>query len=382
MTFRLPRPSVAEGGSCLKSSARLLGWLPILIPFTAGAAAATNSAPLSLWDTLVRGSVGAGYRANVLQTSVAPEDSAFFQSSAEVSVDRFADDGRLWSLFLLGEDTRYFDSPSVPNEQFLSGTARVILPLGESDRIGGLLQYLYQHQVLDVSETEAELRRVLVKGHSLAFRPDWRHAWNPEWSVTLEGLMNRQWYVGELDDYWEGGGRLSLTRSYGYRSELAVSYQVKRLIYDTRRQTDGAGLPVTGTSLCYWQHEAAAQWRHNWDAARHWQTRLKAGYLRSQDNGSGYFDYHRVLFATQARWQDRGWEVQANARFGWYFYDRQSMGNQLLERSYCTLDTRVERRLGKYALLYATAEKDWNAGNDPLDRFADWMFSSGVGVEF
>jgi hypothetical protein len=354
----------------------------IVLGSLAAARGNTNPPPTAIWDATARATVGGGYRANVLQTSVAPEDSAFFQSGAELSLDRLSQSGAWVSLFLLGEDTRYFDSPSVPSEQLLSGSARAILPLGDRDRLGGLLQYLYQHQVLDVSETETNLNRLLIKGHSLSLRPDWRHTLSADWSVQVEGLMNRQWYVGELDDYWEGGGRLTLARGYGHRSELSLSGQTKRLLYDTRRQTDASGAPLAGTSLLYWQHEAAAQWRHHWDESRHWQTRLRAGFMANRDNAAGYFDYDRVQFSATVRWQNRGWEANAAARLGWYLYGSQQVGGRLRERSYCTLDGRVERRLWKHGLLYAKVEKDWNNGNDPLERFEDWLIGGGVGIEF
>jgi hypothetical protein len=52
------------------------------------------------------------------------------------------------------------------------------------------------------------------------------------------------------------------------------------------------------------------------------------------------------------------------------------------ERSYATLDLRVERRLGKHWFVYASAEGDWNESNDPVDEYNDWMAGAGVGIEF
>ena len=57
-----------------------------------------------------------------MRSSVAPESSAFFNVSADASFIRFAESGAYLSFFVLGDDTQYFDAPSVNYEQFFSGT--------------------------------------------------------------------------------------------------------------------------------------------------------------------------------------------------------------------------------------------------------------------
>jgi len=346
------------------------------------AADATNRAPLAVWDVTVRASVGGGYRDNVLRTSVAPKGSALFTAAADASFIRLSESGSQLTFFLMGEDTRYLDSVGVEKEQFFMGRAQLGVPVGARGELGSDAQYLYQHQIIDVSETEANLRSILVEGHGVTFLPYWKHKLGDGWTVQLEGGMDRQFYMRELDDFWEGQGKLSLLRSYGRRSELSVSYQSKHRWYDSREQFDPGGVALTNTSLVYWQQEVATQWRHYWDAGRHWRTTTKASFMLNRDNGSGYFDYDRVLFSEQLRWRNHGWEARANARFGWYFYDTQRIEGEGRERSYCLLDLRVERQLGKHWFVYATAEHDWNWSNDPLDTYRVWMAGGGLGAEF
>ncbi|HKI68795.1 MAG TPA: hypothetical protein VKA67_04350, partial [Verrucomicrobiae bacterium] len=247
------------------------------LKLTASAAGnATNRSPAAVWDTIVRATVGGGYRDNVLGSSVALESSAFFISSADASFIRLSESGAWFSLFLLGEDVRFFDAPSVDKEQLFSGSAQFTRPVGEREEFGANLLYLYQNQVFDVSDTEASLRRLLVEGHSVGVRPHWEHTLVRGWSVRLEGIMLRQFYVSELDDFWEGGGKLSLIHSYGRRSELSLSYQSRHRFYDTRLQADSNGNSLTDTSLVYWQQDIGSEWRHYWDAGRHWRTRTRA----------------------------------------------------------------------------------------------------------
>ena len=366
----------------LPAAVQMVAWLLPLLCIAGVFGKETNPTPAAVWDTSVRATSGFGYRDNVLRSGLSTESSAFFNSSADASFLRLAESSAYFSFFVLGDDTRYFDAPSVNFEQFFSGDARAVTPVGTSEELGGQFNYLYQHQVLDVSETEGIQARMLVDGHSYALRTYWKHTLRPGWAVQLEAAGLRQLYGGDLSDYWEAAGRLSLIRSYGHRSELSIGYQSKHILYDSREEYDKAGVVIPGTSVVYWQNEAGAHWRHHWDKARHWRTTSKLSYMFNRDNGSGYFDYDRILFSQQLRWTNSGWELRANARCGWYFYPVQQIGNEDLERSYVAMDLRIERRLGKHWLLYAVAERDWNRSNDPVDEYNDWMASGGIGVEF
>lgn len=349
---------------------------------SAPAAAPSPSAPLALWDWTARATAGGGYRANVLRTSIAPESSSFVTASGELSALRLSETGSQATLLAMGEHTQYFAASSVHKEQWASASAQGAWPLGAADRLGGWLQYFYQNQVVDVSETEATLRRVLIEGHSFSLRPDWQHSLGPGWRLKFEAGMLRQFYRVTLDDFWEGSGRLSLVREYGRRSEWSVGFQSRHRLYDTRLQYDRQAQPLPGTHLVYWQPELSASWRHHWDAQRHWRTTTRFSVLFNRDNGSGYFDYNRLQWAQQVRWSQGGWDATAQARLGWYGYPVQRLAGERRYRWYCELDLRLERRLGKHALVYAAAGREWDFSNDPLDQYRDWVASAGAGVEF
>jgi len=342
----------------------------------------TNPPPLSVWDASARVTTGFGYRDNVLRSSVATENSAFFNVAADASLIRFAESGAYLTFFVLGDDTQYFDAPSVNYEQFFSGTIQSVTPVGAHNELGGQFNYLYQHQVLDVSETEAVLTRMLVDGHTYTLSPYWEYAFTTNWAMHLEASGLRQLYGGDLSDYWQAGARLSLVYSYGHRSEISLGYLSRNLLYDSREEYDQDGIAIPGTSLVYWQQEVGLQWRHYCDEARHWRLTTKFSYLFNQDNGSGYFDYDRLLFSEQLRWSNPLWEIRFGARLGWYYYPVQKIRSEQLERSYVMLDARVERRLGKHWLLYAAAEREWNMSNDPVEQYNVWMASGGVGLDF
>jgi len=349
---------------------------------SAQAAELTNRSPISLWDATVRLEVGGGYRDNVLQSHVAKESSALVSIAGDVSVMRLSETGSELVLLLLGEDIQYADAPSVDGERFAAASAQFSTPLGLREKVGANLDYLYQYQVLDVSETEAELTRVLVEAHSLGFRPNWEHTLTPGWVAQLELGAQRQLYGGDLDDFWESAGKLSLVHTYGRRSDVSVGFQSAHWIYDTREQTDAAGVAINNTSLVYWRPEISVQWRHYWGEARHWRSRTRVSWLWNRDNGSGYYDYDRLLGSETITWRPDKWEFSAGARFGWYRYHLQEIDGERLERWYALLELRAERRLTRRLFLFAVGEREWDFSNDPVDEYNVWTARGGVGVEF
>lgn len=338
--------------------------------------------PLAIWEPMGALSIGMGYRENVLRSGISSESSPFYQISGDASIMRYSETGAFFLLYVLGEDIRYTDAPSVNYEQFLSTAAELSVPFTAHDEVGLGLDYLYQHQVVDASETEVDQQRVLVLGHSATARPYWEHAFQNGWAARLEGSVIRQIFEHTLDDYWETERMIDLMYGYGHRSEALIGYKTTQRYYETREQYDAAGSPVAGTDLAYLQHEAVTKWKHYWDAGRQWRNSAQLSLMKSTDNGSGYFDYDRILFREQVRWDNGKWNIRAGARFGWYHYLIQKIGDENRNRSYALLDLRIERTMGDHLLVYAAGEHEWSESNDPLDDYRSWGVNIGVGAEY
>ena len=354
-----------------------------LCPIFCEAASDTNLLPLAVWDTMSQVTTGFGYRENILRSSIAPESSAFLNASADVSLLRFTESGAYASLFLLFDETEYFDAPSVDYERFISGAMQAETPIGMQDFVGGQFNGFYQHQVMDLSETQTIRSRMLVDGYTCTLSPYWKHVLGGGWAVQFETAALRQLYSGDdLSDYWAPAAGMRLIRSYGYRSEISLNGQTKYIGYDSRNEYNHDGQEIPATSLAYQQNEAGVQWRHSFDKEQHWRTTSKLSYMSSQDSGSGYFDYRRVQLSQQMRWKNPLWEVKSNARFCSYNYPEQDIGEEQFERSSIVLDLRIERRLGKRWLLYSSAEQEWNMSNDALEQYNVWTVGAGAGYEF
>lgn len=359
--------------------------LPVLFAmFTPVAilAEVTNASPIAVWDYTAEISTALGYKDNVLYSSIASESSGFILSSIDASLMRLSETEAYLMLYMYGEDYRYFDAPSVEYEQFLSLTAQYVQPVGDKNQWGALASYLYQHQIFDASETQLNQRRLLVLGHSASFAPHWKHSFNDSWSTRLEGSAFRQMYEVELDNYSEGRAQLNAMYDYGHRSQASFGYEFLNRHYDTREQFDSGGVIISNTDLTFQQHECAAHLKHSFDKNRHWRSSSHISYMLNADNGSGYFDYSRLLFRQQLRFKKGLWDIKTNARFGKYLYDLQTINNETRKRSYAMIDLIVERRLNKYWRIFASAEHEWNMSNDPLDEYKAWFARSGVTYEF
>lgn len=363
---------------------KIKSWICLVLGLVAvrGHAQAENAGSVAVWDATVEITGGFGYRKNVLRSSVAMESSTFFLTSVDASLMRLSDSGAFFMLYFFGEDTRYFNAPSVNYEQFFNAAAQGALPLGDKNEIGLLLNYLYQHQIYDASETQDIQRRLLVLGHNLSMRPNWEYSSSGGQIITLDGGAFRQVYEQDLDDYTEGDLRLALFQTYGNRSDIGASCQFLQRYYDTREQSDELGLQIRGTDLIYTQQKLSGDWKHYWDQNRCWRSWTTVSGMTNHDNGAGYYDYDRVLIKEQLRWKNGRWSIKGNARFGWYLYSTQTVGGEKRKRSYTVLDFRIERNLGEHWLLYGTGEYEWDRSNDPLDEYETWMAHVGTGLTF
>lgn len=343
---------------------------------------ASAEKPLAVWDVRVLAEGGAGFRKNVLRSAVAVEDSGFFQSTVDASLMRLSESEALLMIYLFGDDIRYFDAPAVHYEQMFSGTVYWSRPVGPKGRAELRANYLYQHQVFDASATEVLVRRVLVLGHSATLHPGWEYRMNERWTAALEGIGGRQVYEHTLDAFSEGGALLRLERAYGHHSAAELRLRSVYRLYDSREQYSTAGLPVPGTDLTYLQTEGEVRWNHYFDSARDWRISSRISGLTNRDNGSGYFDYDRLLFREQFRWSGRVWSVRTSVRAGLYRHRVQEIGGERRRRSNIIIEGRLERGLGAHWTLYAQAEQEWSRSNDPRDEYTSWMAGTGAGFEF
>ena len=340
---------------------------------------------LPKWDRVISGRFGVGYRDNVLRATTAPQGSTFLLSGAELFVSRLPVDGTQFDFIVTGDLISYFHKQAVPTESTAFAQTTLKREWNADWQTALTLEGFYQDQVLDVSTTDPTLGRIKVQGETLIARPGVRrNVLRSSW-VTVEFSAARQYYLAPLDDYWEGGPRITLGQAYGNKSEVTLSYEAPFATYDTATQLAADGTPSPGTRRRLLQHDARLTWRHHWDESRHWRTTTKLGLKHSQDNGSGYLDFDRAQISEQIRFRNDHWELTGTTKFSYYHYPVQTVSAADLrhrEQTDLALNLRVERHFGGSIKLFVEYDREQTFSNVPSDRYTMNTVSGGLNFEF
>src|SRR5437667_1244291 len=237
---------------------------------------------------------GAGYRDNVGLSARSPHGSAFVASGLEMILLRLLENGTQFNFFASAEDLHFLSSSVVDREQTAFAQALMKTDCGSGWQVSLAAEYVYQHQVVDVSITEPGLTTVLVEGHGSVVREGLRRDFANHYWASLELPAKRQFFREPLDDYWEYGPRMTLGKSYGRKSELSLSYEISQRDYDhdPLRAADGRAIADTRRNAI--QQEARLMWKKCCDPKGRWRTTSRLFAKQSEDTGSGYFDYTKL----------------------------------------------------------------------------------------
>jgi hypothetical protein len=357
------------GCSTLTARSQPAEWLPLLPE----------------WSSIFTLKGGGGYKDNVTFSHAAPEPSAFVSAAADALVTRQFLDGSQLNFFASGEERHYFSAPTVDADRtafFLAQGKREFLDGSEGSLA---LQYLFQDEVVDVSVTETNRSAVRVRGHSLLVRPGYRADASPVTRVTLELPVTLQWLNEPLDNYWEAGPRMTLTRNFGKRSEAGLTYELTVRAYDTFAKLDADGLALSGTRRIFLLNHLRLNWRNYWDEQRHWRSDVRAGCRINSDNGSGYFDYVQVYGSGGVRCRQGGWTIETEARASHFLYSVQrasTANSDRRERTELNLNLRCERQLYRKLSLVGACEYERVFSNDELETYSATTVSGGLQWEF
>jgi hypothetical protein len=204
------------------------------------------------------------------------------------------------------------------------------------------------------------------------------------WS-EFEFIVNRQNYIAPLDDFWEGGPILTVGRLYGYKSEAAISLLANKRFYDTRTVVTSAGVRLPGPALEFFQPEAQLSLRHYWDKARAWRTTTRLSYQKNDDNGSGYFDYHRYRVGQEILYRTKKWEARVQARVGYYDFPVQTVSilePALRHKTDVLVNVGGEATIWRELKMFVDYEYEQSLSNELLDEYTANTIFAGLDWEF
>ncbi len=275
----------------------------------------------SLWDASVSLRTWSGFRDNPQLSSVNPVGSGFLAGGGEFMAFRLPLDGWEVTFFGLLEHLSYWESGLSPETTGVVD-ARVKRQWGDGWSWGAGLEYFYLKQVFDASELVGVRVIIPTVGHTLGLRPQFGKEMGEFWRWEVEPELSRQWLAEPLDSFLDTGARLQAIRKLGPGSEWGVSYRFRDRGFDERSPRDDAGNVLPG-ALHYRQHEVESTWKAVWGERRQWRPQVRWGYLWSDDNEGGYFDYERLQLAAQVRYASEHWEFRAEVKARWYMYAAQ-----------------------------------------------------------
>lgn len=350
---------------------------------------------LPKWEPSFSVRTGGGYKDNVTLASTSPESSPFFRSGLELAVLHPPWKGTEITLFLDAEDTRYFSSRTVDDEQTVFAQGEIKHQWLNDWQAGIAVESSYQNQVVDISVNDLigtvispTNHAIQVRGESAAARPSVRRDLSGKSWLAFEFPVMRQFFDLPLDDHWEGGPSVTCGVRYGDGSEVTFAYDYLYREYDTAVLRTRAGDPVNQTRTVD-QHEFRWAWKHYWDEDRRWRTTVKVGYRASSDNGSGYYDYNRTLVSAALRWRKHPWEVLAEARYAHYQFPVQTVGSLMLNgdpskrrRSDWSVRLRVERELMRHLKGFAEYDCEQSISNVSIEEYTVNTISGGLMVEY
>lgn len=339
----------------------------------------------SPWDTVFTFQSSAGWKDNVSLSALRRESSPLLRQLAEVIVFRVPVDGLEFNAYVSAEDTRYLARTVVDKEQHLLAHAQLKRAWNADWSTSLTGQYLYQNQVVDLSTSLATPTVLAVESHLYAARLGVRRRFAERWWAEVEPSLARQDFNSPLDDYWEGGPKLTVGTVPGRGAELTFSYELNHRVHDRREQLDRTGAALPGSELVFTQHRAQVAWKQDWDAARQWRTTTRLGHDYSQDNGPGYFDFRAWRVSQQVRWMAAPWELSVTGRFATFDYPFQPVGPadpRSLERTSYAFNFRAERAVTKRVKWFVDYDLERLLSNQAATGYLVNLFHSGFIVEF
>jgi hypothetical protein len=133
------------------------------------------------------------------------------------------------------------------------------------------------------------------------------------------------------------------------------------------------------------QQDARLTWRHYWDTQRRWRATTKLAAKQSADNGSGFFDYTKLLAGEQILFRSEVWEISAEAKLAHYDYRVQTVSVTDLAKRRSTewgLNFRCERRVSRHLKIFAEYDRAETISNLALEQYVVNTVKGGLNWTF
>jgi len=335
---------------------------------------------IPLWNEVLNFRGSAGYKDNVLLSQTNINGSTFASVGGDLVVFRLPTGVWMFNFLASADYTRYFSSKISTSDETAIGLAQATRDLGDQWNIGFGLNYMFQHQVLDLTALETNAVGEVI-GHNFTTRWFTRKDFKFNW-IEVEASGTRQLLEAPLDNFWQMGPKTTVGHRFSDASDITLGYQWTYVMFDTRSQVSAGGVNLPGTALRLDTHTFELGWHQAWDAKKRWHSSLTAAFDLSQDNGSGYFDYYQYRLASKLEYRAGTWKLNAQCRFGVFDFpleQAEAFSPTPLTRSYVSASLHAEKKLPKRFNIFADYSYDRSFSNAEGLRYGVNTVSLGFG---
>lgn len=335
---------------------------------------------IPMWEFSGEIDTSIGYNDNVLLSALDPEGSSFVQMTANAFAWRVPDGRWEWTSFVDATVTHYFEK-DLDDAILVMARSEGYWDSGEALAFSFAGQYFYQDEVIDASNLDTGLGATRARLHHLGLEQKSIWTFAKSWETSLRLKAGSYDFKPPLDDFREYGSDWSLRRSIGKFGDVSLNAGYLFRDYADRPQSNASGNPIPGTLLQV--NQSSLEFAHEAGGGREWRwkTRLRGSFMENRDNGSGWYDYDRVIASADLS-VDRGpwfFDTELSWRRYDYLLQRVGFGNPpLRERDEWALFMRAERELSESWVVYAEAQFETSNSTDPFLVYDVNKITTGV----
>ena len=327
----------------------------------------------SVWSSKATVGTSYGYKDNLLLSHADAERSSFARGSLEYSLVRIPAARFDFSSAAQLEGTHYFSGETVEDEARVFLLSEAGFRPRESLKFALPIAGYYWDQVFDQSETELERLVSELKVAGISIGPSLRWWMRPTWWAEVQGVFERKRYDDGANDGDVGEGNASIGWTPHERFEVSLTASRRWRDFDSRTQYNSAGRAILDTQLKIAEREAAARVEYAWDAARRWESVLRASFRDYADNGPGFFNFKERRIDHELEWTGEKWAAQLSGAAARIDYGVQKIGLGIAPpprvRDEFSARLRLERKFGERWLGFAEYSWERNRSNDVIASY-------------
>jgi hypothetical protein len=308
------------------------------------------------WDTSL--SLGAGYKKNILYSSIHIVDDPFLRTQADATLFGLWTDDQMLICYFDFENNHYFSQNNSDDENVVMTQIQYQKSLSPSLHLGLSGGYSYFYMFFDTSISDLEQDTTLLKEHLFEFSPFLEKEWDKNWGTDANLRLIRNVYGDSVDNSTEFEPEFGLSYAYGHDSKVRLSYTWNRNDYDDRNAKTPAGEDVVGKTLLRKSHQMKLRSKHALDAQKMWTFQTDLGVTICKDNYKGYDDYNRIRASERISFERGNWATAIRLAVSRYDVGNRTIPEDNIDYTTTTGNFEVSRSIKPNWTIFLESEHE------------------------